>query len=77
MSRTPSTGLRQLAIAFAALTVILLALAAATRNAHRGAAAVAADIGWFGFQISLLALIAVGLAAVGRAIRGRRRVAGR
>lgn len=76
MSRTPSTGLRQLAIAFAALTVILLALAAATRNAHRGAAVVA-DIGWFGFQISLLALIAVGLAAVGRAIRGRRRVAGR
>ncbi len=77
MSKPGSSALRQLAITFTALTVALFALASATHNAQHGARAIAADIGWFGFQLSLLALLDIGLVAAGRALRGRGRVAGR
>jgi heme/copper-type cytochrome/quinol oxidase subunit 2 len=77
MPKPAPSGLRQLAVTFAVLTIVLFALAGATHKAHHGPGAVAADIGWFGFQLSLVALVVVGLVAGARAVRDRRRVAGR
>ena len=62
--------LGQLAALFAVLAVALFAVAGATRNATHGAAEVAANVGWFGFWISLLGLVVVAvLSAVARARR--------
>jgi hypothetical protein len=73
----PAHGLRQLAITLAALTIALFALSGLTHKSRHGAGAVAADIGWFGFQLSLLGLVLVAAATTIRAIRARRRVTGR
>ena len=68
MSRPRVLG--QLAAMFAVLAVALFVLAGLTRDATHGPALVAGNIGWFGFWISLLGLVVVGVAAL--VARGRR-----
>jgi heme/copper-type cytochrome/quinol oxidase subunit 2 len=77
MSTSRLNPLRQLAIAFGVLTVAFFAIASATHTAKHGAAALAADISWFGLQLSLLALVVVGVVAVVRALRARRQAVAR
>jgi succinate-acetate transporter protein len=72
MSKPHLDALRQLAITFTVLTIAFFALATVTHTAKHGAGAVAGDIGWFGLQLSLLALVVTGLVATARALRGRR-----
>ena len=61
--------LGQLAAMFAVLAVALFVVAGLTRNATRGAALVAGNIGWFGFWISLLGLVVVAVVAAVARVR--------
>jgi hypothetical protein len=67
MSRPRVLG--QLAGLFAVLAVALFVVAGLTRNATRGAALVAGNIGWFGFWISLIGLVVVAIVAAVARVR--------
>jgi hypothetical protein len=64
-----SRVLAQLAVMFAVLAVALFVLAGLTKNATHGIGLVAGNVGWFGFLISLLGLVVVGLVAAVARVR--------
>jgi hypothetical protein len=55
----------------AAVGAVCFVLAAAIGNHEHGAKGVFAGIGWFGFLASVLALIVLALAALGRSVYRR------
>lgn len=66
--QNPSLG--RLAGIVLALTVVAFGISGIFRNADHGAGLVLGDIGWYGFLLGLIALVAIGVVAL---VRGTRR----